>query len=118
MAENRVPIQAELRYCPTHVSEADYKAFEAIDLATDNLADLLSRNGHASWTVCPACHLDDFTHFEGCRMAGSAGGWRQFKVGPLFVVWSQWRLGWRVTRRPKLLVIVAGPLKLWLELPV
>lgn len=30
------------------------------------IAQYLNHNGFASKTVCPSCHVDDFTHVEGC----------------------------------------------------
>ena len=43
------------------------KADEAPEL--DGIADIttwLNRNGFANLTCCPICHVDDFTHVEGC----------------------------------------------------
>lgn len=32
--------------------------------------DWLNLNGFANLTICPECHVDDFTHVEGCSIAG------------------------------------------------
>jgi len=41
---------------------------EAVDHFPD-LEGVLNRNGGANMTVCPECHVDDFTHVEGCTLA-------------------------------------------------
>lgn len=57
------------RFCPQTVSEADYLELQRMDIATEgSLGDILNRNGHASWTGCPRCHVDDFTHVDGCSL--------------------------------------------------
>ena len=30
------------------------------------VCDWLNQNGFCNLTCCPECHVDDFTHFEGC----------------------------------------------------
>lgn len=68
---------SDKRHCPQVLSEADYLKLQAFDLKSDGtIAEVLRRNGHASWTGCPACLLADFTHAEGCRLAptGAACG--------------------------------------------
>jgi hypothetical protein len=35
----------------------------------DDVLDWLNKNGFCSLTVCPACHVDDFGHVEGCLIA-------------------------------------------------
>lgn len=39
----------------------------------DALVHWLNRNGFANLTVCPVCHVDDFVHVEGCRLANKEG---------------------------------------------
>lgn len=65
---DRVPREAE-RFCRDELSEADYYALQALADRRGVLARILSENGHASWTVCPRCRVDDFTHVEGCPLA-------------------------------------------------
>jgi hypothetical protein len=51
------------------LSIEDYKILEAADVASGfELCGLLNRNGCANWTVCPLCHVDDFTHVETCEL--------------------------------------------------
>lgn len=57
------------RFCPQTISEADYLELQRMDIATEgSLGDILNRNGHASWTGCPRCSIDDFTHVAGCQL--------------------------------------------------
>lgn len=37
----------------------------------DDLPNWLNLNGFPNLTVCPECHVDDFTHVEGCRIAAA-----------------------------------------------
>jgi len=40
------------------------------DHAPDNkFLNWLNENGFANLTCCPHCHVDDFTHVEGCALA-------------------------------------------------
>lgn len=49
------------------ISEEDYMKLLAADVESDgDVARVLNANGLASWTVCPHCHCDDFTHAEDC----------------------------------------------------
>lgn len=34
----------------------------------DAILNWLNRNGFCNLTCCPVCHVDDFTHVEGCTM--------------------------------------------------
>ncbi len=56
------------------LNDKDYDILQRMDI--DNagaLAQVLNRNGMARWTVCPKCHVDDFTHVEGCTLDVSEG---------------------------------------------
>lgn len=33
------------------------------------ITEWLNVNGFANMTCCPVCHVDDFTHVEGCRLS-------------------------------------------------
>jgi len=45
-----------------------YKLLELADIDTgDEIGRYLNDIGHASLTVCPNCHSDDFIHVEGCE---------------------------------------------------
>lgn len=35
-------------------------------LSYGEVAKYLNENGFCDKTVCPECHIDDFTHVEGC----------------------------------------------------
>lgn len=51
------------------LNDKDYDILQRMDI--DNagaLAQVLNRNGMARWTVCPKCHVDDFTHVEKCAL--------------------------------------------------
>lgn len=49
------------------ISPEDYTILEEADLFMDGaVASVLSKNGHANWTVCPSCGADDFCHVAGC----------------------------------------------------
>ena len=49
------------------VSEEEYKVLQQADIVFDGkIAQILNKNGHASWTVCPKCFVDDFMHVTGC----------------------------------------------------
>lgn len=51
------------------LSVGDYVALQDCNSESgDILCELLNRNGAANWTVCPKCHVDDFTHVEGCEL--------------------------------------------------
>jgi hypothetical protein len=52
-------------------ADADYLFLQAINdnLDDDKLTGILNRNGSANLTVCPHCHVDDFTHVEGCDLS-------------------------------------------------
>jgi len=51
------------------VSEEDYKVLQQADIILDGkVARVLNKNGHAFWTVCPKCRVDDFTHIENCPL--------------------------------------------------
>lgn len=39
--------------------------------SNNDLLDWLNSNGFANLTCCPECHVDDFTHVEGCRIAAN-----------------------------------------------
>lgn len=61
---------SDKRICPQVLSEADYLTMQTADIESEGaLAGLLRRNGHASWTGCPACLFADFVHVENCRLA-------------------------------------------------
>lgn len=42
---------------------------EIYDMYSGNVRSWLNENGYANLTVCPSCHVDDFTHVEGCLIA-------------------------------------------------
>jgi hypothetical protein len=35
----------------------------------NEVVDWLNANGFANMTCCPMCHVDDFVHVEGCKLA-------------------------------------------------
>ncbi len=37
----------------------------------DEIPDWLNANGFCNLTCCPQCHVDDFTHVEGCAIANA-----------------------------------------------
>lgn len=48
--------------------EKDYLILLSIDLEYGGLlGTLFNRHGAPNATVCPRCHVDDFTHVEGCE---------------------------------------------------
>ena len=52
-----------------------WKGFIEVKDKLDKIAEVVSKafydNGYgASPTVCPECHVDDFTHVEGCSFIG------------------------------------------------
>lgn len=54
----------------TILSKEDYKVLQNADFESNYaIADILNRNGCANWTVCPECHVDDFSHVENCPLA-------------------------------------------------
>lgn len=58
-----------IRFCPHILHEQDYLELQRMDIATDGaLRKFLNGHGHASWTGCPRCHVDDFVHVEGCAL--------------------------------------------------
>lgn len=51
------------------VSKEDYKVLQQADIILNGkVAKVLNENGHASWTVCQNCGVDDFTHVENCPL--------------------------------------------------
>jgi hypothetical protein len=63
--DRRLPCQDHVR-----LSCEDYLVAQRADIIAEGaVADLFNRNGHASWTVCPKCGVDDFVHVEGCDLA-------------------------------------------------
>jgi hypothetical protein len=51
------------------LNKSDYKVLEKADLVFDgDIAGVLNKNGCSNWTICPECHLDDFTHVENCPL--------------------------------------------------
>jgi len=63
----------DIRYCPQALTKGDYMILQKADIASGGrVGGVLSRNGHASWTVCPRCRVDDFVHVEGCPLAPKA----------------------------------------------
>jgi len=47
----------------------DYLTLFKINCECDDaLMSVLNRTGAANLTVCPECHVDDFTHVEGCTL--------------------------------------------------
>jgi len=50
--------------------EQVYVALSLLDAdSTEDIAAWLNENGFANLTCCPRCHVDDFTHVEGCSLA-------------------------------------------------
>lgn len=48
--------------------EKDYLILQSIDIERETvLGVILNRYGASNLTVCPRCHVDDFTHGEGCE---------------------------------------------------
>jgi hypothetical protein len=52
---------------------------EYIELAVaayffEGIIKTLNSNGAANFTVCPECHIDDFTHVEGCTISKEVDG--------------------------------------------
>lgn len=57
-----------LQYYPP-LTEQQYIWLQIWDIESNGqLATLLNSGGRASWTVCPHCRVDDFTHVEGCDL--------------------------------------------------
>ena len=51
------------------LTEQEYIWLQIWDIESNGqLATMLNRGGRASWTVCPRCCVDDFTHVEGCGL--------------------------------------------------
>lgn len=49
------------------LTQLGYYELFLLDLLNDGeIATYLNNNGFANKTVCPECHVDDFTHVEGC----------------------------------------------------
>lgn len=47
-----------------------YSALSMVDREPgEGVCDWLNVNGFANMTCCPICHVDDFTHVEGCPLA-------------------------------------------------
>ena len=46
-----------------------YAALVMADREDPEVCDWLNANGFCNLTYCPSCHVDDFTHVEGCLMA-------------------------------------------------
>jgi hypothetical protein len=55
-------------FCDQQIGEAEYRRFQVINDDHPELTTALNEMGHANWTVCPLCHVDDFVHVEGCRL--------------------------------------------------
>lgn len=48
-----------------------YLVLECADISSNgDVSKVLNANGMCSWTVCPKCGSDDFTHVEGCEVRG------------------------------------------------
>jgi len=62
------------RCCPQELREKDYVKLAKIAEKHPELTKILNENGHASWTGCPHCRVDDFTHVEGCPVAAKIEG--------------------------------------------
>jgi hypothetical protein len=63
-------------FCEQLISEAEYRRFQVINDDHPELTTALNEMGHANWTVCPLCHVDDFVHVEGCRLLTADKGSR------------------------------------------
>jgi hypothetical protein len=51
------------------ISPEDYKVLQQADIILNGkVAEVLNKNGQPSWTVCPNCCIDDFTHVEDCPL--------------------------------------------------
>ena len=44
------------------------KSERELDDGLNLLGTILNNNGAPNLTVCPECHVDDFTHVEGCKL--------------------------------------------------
>lgn len=60
----------------TQLTESDHIKMNGTDMAMNGgLAKFLNQNGKASFTVCPDCGVDDFTHTEGCSIYKKTNDW-------------------------------------------
>lgn len=55
-------------FCEQFLGEAEYRRFQVINDDYPELTAALNEMGHANWTVCPVCRVDDFVHVDGCRI--------------------------------------------------
>ena len=53
------------------LSKDDYLIIANLEAVDLNLLRVLNKNGCVNWSVCPECHMDDFTHVEGCSILES-----------------------------------------------
>ena len=48
------------------ISEDEYLTLAMLQYIYCSIASTLNESGEAHKTVCPSCHVDDFSHMEGC----------------------------------------------------
>jgi len=60
----------------TQLSEKDFIILNAMDrVMASGLSKYLSENGKSSFTICPECGCDDFTHTHGCSIEIKRSDW-------------------------------------------
>ncbi|MEK6828872.1 MAG: hypothetical protein AABY15_02015 [Nanoarchaeota archaeon] len=60
----------------TELSEKDFIVLNAMDrVMIGNLSKYLNENGKASFTLCPECGIDDFTHTSMCSINIKTDDW-------------------------------------------
>ena len=61
----------------------DYLVLQLADILADGaVVGVLNKNGCANWTVCPVCHVDDFSHVDGCRLSEMME-WQSIETAPI-----------------------------------
>ena len=66
---NRLHINENEKDWDNPIVEKIYASLAQADLQEDGqIAAWLNANGFCNLTCCPRCHVDDFTHVEGCQM--------------------------------------------------
>ena len=60
-------------FCPKALTPEEYGLLSVADLVFGGeIAKILNANGHASWTCCPHCLMEDFTHVVDCPVGSAA----------------------------------------------
>lgn len=67
MSEDEILEKFETKEFLENLPNLSYDELQLIDIITCfEVSKYLNANGYSSLTVCPECHIDDFTHIKGC----------------------------------------------------